>query len=304
MNWQTVETCPACLSDRSQDAGHIAATRYGFGNERIALPEGGIALSRCRECDLVYKRIVPKPAFLAEVFTRQAGKVWSESRDCSRELAPVLRALGRNSFDLLDVGPGNGDLLRAAAPYPGRRSAIDVVAHPGVEQWIRGELILTLLDDDSIQWEGKPYDVVTLFHVLEHLYAPARAFENMNRLLKPGGYVVIETGDVTSLWPRWFGPHEWWYAWLFEHHVFWSRKSLEGIARRSGFEVTEWRTKPQDSKATQPLAATVRDFGHLALFATSPTAYHWVARMTDRVGQPPWLPYVHDHFIAVLRKIA
>src|SRR2546428_841626 len=45
-------------------------------------------------------------------------------------------------------------------------------------------------------------DVVTLWDTLEHLYHPARAVENIRRLLRPGGLLALSTGDYGSVLRR------------------------------------------------------------------------------------------------------
>jgi hypothetical protein len=90
---------------------------------------------------------------------------------------------------------------------------------------------------------------VTLFDVLEQLYTPTQAVANFAAFLRPGGLLLIEAGDVESAWPRRFGPQVWWYANLFEHHVFWSELAVRNLFPAADFEVVSVTRKRHKLKS-------------------------------------------------------
>lgn len=123
-------------------------------------------------------------------------------------------------FDLLDIGSSDGGFLKACAQTNGRRSSLQWDQISRAHQALRGEFIKGLIDNSNLDWSGQQYDVVTMFDVLEHLYEPQSTFKNLAMLVKGGGYVVIETGNIESYIPKRVGANEWWYVHLFEHHIF------------------------------------------------------------------------------------
>jgi SAM-dependent methyltransferase len=301
--WLPVTGCPACASRSVVERVQLAGTAYVFGRETFGYPADGIALLRCRECDLVYKALVPKQQFLAGVFTRQAGEKWMEPYGFASDAQQLVALTGNRDFDVLDIGAGSGTLLNAcrARGISGRRSALDVIPHPGVFGHISGEFIRGFLDDDSLKWGGEPYDVVTLFDVLEHLYRPQVAFRNLRRLVRRDGVVVIETGNVASYWPRRYGLGQWWYARLFEHHLFWCRASMERIAAANGLRITSWREcRHKLRRGLHPMSVT-RDLVKVGCYRAWPTLYGQLAARLGRVGAQPWSPVARDHVRVVLR---
>ena len=42
----------------------------------------------------------------------------------------------------------------------------------------------------------REFDLITMFHVLEHLEHPIRDLSHLGNLLKPGGYFVIEVPNI------------------------------------------------------------------------------------------------------------
>lgn len=300
--WIGVEHCPVCGSGDNSRLGQLKVEEYRFGDERIPLPPEGVGLSQCRNCGLVFKTVLPSPSFLAEVFSRQTGKVWAGSYDFADEVELIRRLIGKRDADLLDIGPSNGGLLRAFSDKEGRRSALDIIKHPGLEDWLRGEFIHGLAESKELSWSGKPYDIVGMFDIAEHFYDPEQAFSNLRTLVKPGGFVVVETGDAQSYWPQQFGVHRWWYACLFEHHIFWSRACLELIANRHGFRFVGFQQKRHKDRSTVSLMRDLVTTLKSLSYRVRPDLHIRLARAMGKSGTQPWSPFTRDHFRAVLRR--
>ena len=302
--WSIVSVCPACGDPARHSRGEIAERHYVFGAERVPTPKSGIQIYACARCTLVYKSPVPDPAFLAGLFERQMGTKWMTPQDYAPEVAELRARTGRDDFDLLDVGAAGGELLGAcaAAKVRGRRSALDVASYPGLAATLNGEFIAGFIDDPSLHWSGEPYDVVTVFDVMEHLYRPFVAFANLRALVRPGGLVLIETGDVTSAWPARFGPRRWWYARLIEHHVFWSRESLAHCAAGHGMEIVQWEQVRHKSRRQLTRGEVARDLAKAALYRLMPDGYARLAALADKEGNQPCSPFAKDHFRVFLRR--
>ena len=246
----------------------------------MPLPDSGIAVSACEGCGLIYKAMVPTSAFLAAVFQRQRGTKWVGTHDFSTEAILLQRLAGTAVFDLLDVGATDGALLKACAEsgVQGRRSALDVIRYPGLEAQLAGEFIEGFLDVPSLSWSRDPYDLVTLFDVLEHFYRPRIAFENLRSLVRSGGLVFIET------------------------HIFWSRRSLESMASAFGFEVVFWAEGRHKSRREVFRPGIAAELAKVGLYCLVGGRYAGVAQRLGRQGNQPWYPFARDHFQVCLRK--
>ncbi|HER33911.1 MAG TPA: class I SAM-dependent methyltransferase [Halothiobacillaceae bacterium] len=53
-----------------------------------------------------------------------------------------------------------------------------------------------LFHPDSSALDAGPFDVVTCTETVEHLHRPAAVFERFERLLRPGGRLILQTGFV------------------------------------------------------------------------------------------------------------
>ena len=79
-------------------------------------------------------------------------------------------------------------------------------------------------------------DVVTLWHVFEHLYDPKKALEHIAEMLRPGGYLLIAVPEPACLERRVFGRY--WIGWDPPRHVAtYSQKSIGTFFRQAGLQM-------------------------------------------------------------------
>ena len=131
--WMAVACCPSCGSTTRTAEASLSDGLYAFGTERVAFPEQGVKVIECGGCGLFYKSMVPTPAYLADVITRQGEAKWTVPHDFRLEVM-ILKLLNQGkAFDLLDVGAAGGSLLEAcaASSVTERRAALDVMRYAG-----------------------------------------------------------------------------------------------------------------------------------------------------------------------------
>lgn len=134
------------------------------------------------------------------------------------------------SGKLLDIGCATGDFLTIAQKY---------YSVEGLElsEWSseiakkRGFTIHTCTISE-LSLEEK-YDIVTLWGVIEHFESPALEIAKISRIVRPGGYVFLWTGDIDSWLARLLGKN-WWYI-QGQHIQFFSNKSLDRLFSDAGF---------------------------------------------------------------------
>ncbi|MBC8127808.1 MAG: class I SAM-dependent methyltransferase [Gloeobacteraceae cyanobacterium ES-bin-144] len=119
-----------------------------------------------------------------------------------------LRKAGVTGGKLLDIGAGSGEFVALAC-----RAGFDaegIEPNQGYSEYARSEYQVRLRTEGLDEIDGK-YDVITMFHVLEHLRSPVEVFERVHALLKPGGKLFIEVpwalSSATSPSNRYFKAH-------------------------------------------------------------------------------------------------
>jgi SAM-dependent methyltransferase len=84
------------------------------------------------------------------------------------------------------------------------------------------------------QLERGSFDVITMWHSLEHVHEPLEVLKAAHALLSPGGKLLVAVPNIDSLAFRWFGMA--WYALdLPRHLTHFSPQTLPLMLERAGF---------------------------------------------------------------------
>jgi 2-polyprenyl-3-methyl-5-hydroxy-6-metoxy-1,4-benzoquinol methylase len=143
------------------------------------------------------------------------------------------RAPGR----LLDVGCGQGGVLRLL-----QRRGWQVV---GTELGARPPGPTPDLDIryGPLEAAGLPagsFDVITLWHVLEHLPDPRATLDQVRHLLAPGGQLLVAVPNFASLQARLTGAR--WFHLDVPRHLFHFRtRDLAALLEQAGFQIQQTR---------------------------------------------------------------
>jgi len=224
------------------------ACRFCGGGPQAPWKPGEPAVERCLACGGASLRTLPEAASQAELYQETYYEETSGGRflGLAEKVVVGLKAFryraiaarSRGTGAILDVGCGRGDLLqlfrnhgwrvkgtqvsRTAAEAARRLRGIDVAV---------GELPALGLAHGS-------FDVVTFFHVLEHLEDPGAYVACARDLLADGGLLVVEVPNFRTLGFRLLGRRN--LCFDHPHHLhFLTPASLAALVERCGFAVEE-----------------------------------------------------------------
>ncbi|MBU1200212.1 class I SAM-dependent methyltransferase [Patescibacteria group bacterium] len=150
----------------------------------------------------------------------------------------VWLIVGRLDRSVLDVGSGRGFMLYYLRKYFGFKKVVGTqISKPALE-FSRRRLGLTVYDGDLIKLKlpSGSFNVITIWHVLEHVKDPEGYLAEMRRLLKRGGKLVVEVPNFASWTRKWTGCY--WLGLDLKYHLsFFDYESLEGLLEKYGFMV-------------------------------------------------------------------
>jgi 2-polyprenyl-3-methyl-5-hydroxy-6-metoxy-1,4-benzoquinol methylase len=147
---------------------------------------------------------------------------------------PRLPVTGRR---LLDVGCGNGEFLYRASSVGWETVGVDVDAAAVATSRSLG-LDVRLGGVDVLDPAREQFDGITLSHVIEHVHDPQGVLRSCHRLLKPGGWVWLDTPNLNSCGHAVF-EHAWRGLEPPRHLVLFTRDSLCRALISAGFTSIE-----------------------------------------------------------------
>jgi 2-polyprenyl-3-methyl-5-hydroxy-6-metoxy-1,4-benzoquinol methylase len=145
----------------------------------------------------------------------------------SRNLAPGAR--------VLDIGCGRGVLLGALADRGFEVHGVEISPEAARGADPRAEIRIASHVADA-GYEGSTFDEVIIWHVFEHMSDPRGTLDEVHRILKPGGRVVIAVPNFESAQARWTGA-AWFHLDLPRHLYHFPLSALRAMLSQAKFEV-------------------------------------------------------------------
>ncbi len=228
--------CPIC---------YAAETTDEFPSARG--PARRFPLVRCLGCGLVFQRYAPvadqldraqlgaygTPGRRFHAFVEVAVRLarWTRVRLAMR----VIPCGGR----VLDIGCGRGLFLHMlqARGYRVRGTELSSLT---VSNAISG-VPIDLGDLRVGQYPDDHFDLISIWHVLEHLRSPGSVLRLCHRALRPGGALLIAVPNYGSLQARLGGEH-WFHLDLPRHLFQFTEETLGRLLGNAGFEIRTLRT--------------------------------------------------------------
>lgn len=142
---------------------------------------------------------------------------------------------GKTKGDILDYGCGTGSFLQAMKSSGWAIKGIE--ADPGARQKAAA-LTLANIEDPSILGElnEDSFDVITLWHVLEHVHDLQKTLDHFFRILKKDGVLVIAVPNHQSLDAAHYGKY--WAAYDVPRHLYhFSPLSMEKLLNAHRFKL-------------------------------------------------------------------
>lgn len=236
---QEIKTCPICSSKTWESVFEV--TDHAISKESFQL-------KKCWECELVVTSPQPEADKLSRFYQSDnyishSGKsnniinsVYLQARKISLGWKQNIIANQQSIGSILDVGCGTGEFLQRMKSSGWQVSGIEPIdtARKKAAQ------ILNQTIHESLENTIGEFDVITLWHVLEHLPNLNESMEKIHKLLKPKGSLIIAVPNHNSqdaktykkFWAAYDTPRHLWHfnksamSRLLQNHKFIQEKIL------------------------------------------------------------------------------
>lgn len=208
---------------------------------------------QCTSCGLIFN--IGSDLLSEQYYTVEAGyensikneqKLNSRKRNVRQRLGLLNKYLNQRQI-LLDIGCNEGLFLSEV------KNKVKMVhgVEPNLAMTKYAQSCgLEIKSDtlENVEFPQEYFDIITIFHVLEHLKNPLNALYKIHSWLKPNGLLVIEVPNIESPMSKIKGEN--WSMIRQEHILYFSHMTLNKLLNKANFIIIERKTRDFDQYRT------------------------------------------------------
>lgn len=216
-------------------------------------------LNRCADCGFLFTQDFPVEAEIGRYYATPDYISHSDTKKglmnslyhkvrrhmLKRKAELVMRVSHRQEGRLLDIGTGTGYFADTMQQLGWQVEAVEkneqarrfALEHFGLT--VKPETALPTMERDSL-------DVITLWHVMEHLEHLNETWQLLHSLLTERGILIVAVPNCSSYDARKYGAY--WAAYDVPRHLWhFTPDTIQRLASKHGFAMTERHPMPFDA---------------------------------------------------------
>ena len=242
-------TCPLCK-------GNEVSVQFTTKDHTVSHEMFDIA--QCQDCSFTYTQNAPDESVIGKYYESEeyishsntqkglVNRLYHKAR--TYMLGQKMRVLTRRgivkSSRILDYGCGTGYFVNHLNQQG--YASVGMEISENARKFAISQFNLKIHHPDTLfDVSHDPFDAITLWHVLEHLYDPARYLNRFHELLTDKGLLIIAVPNNTSYDANHYG--KFWAAWDTPRHLWhFTPVTLTKWAEKTGFTVEKMIRMPLD----------------------------------------------------------
>lgn len=244
------QSCPICSHTEYKLSFH-AVDHYVTGET--------FPVFQCGNCGLLITGNLPAPSDISRYYQSDdyishsdtskglIHKIYHKVRSVmlGRKLSIIRQASGKSTGKLLDIGAGTGYFLNHALSEGWEVTGTEKSRQARDYAWQQWKLLLHP-EDHLFTLPAGMFDVITLWHVMEHLPDLDKYWKAIRHLLRQDGTLAIALPNPLSTDAQHY--REYWAAWDVPRHIWhFSPENIQSLAAGYGFKMVSMHRMPFDS---------------------------------------------------------
>ncbi|MFH0969415.1 MAG: class I SAM-dependent methyltransferase [Patescibacteria group bacterium] len=214
----------------------------------VVLEVKGVKLYKCHFCGLIFA-VNSKNCNLSykNYYQKETGGRFNFGIEYLVKFFRFLRALkiffiAPNAKSVLDIGSGRGWMLYFLKKYFKYQVAAGTQISENAYKFSKEKLKLEIYNQDLLELDfGRNFEVITLWHVLEHIADPEAYIEKISEMLENNGILLIEVPNFNS-WSRILSKSYWLALDPTHHLTFFTQDSLKLLLEKYNLKIKQSST--------------------------------------------------------------
>ncbi len=221
-------------------------------NSVIILETPSHNLFECLSCGLINaikkeKNILKPEEIYSNYYKKEKSNRFGGGVELVVKMFRFIRAfrifiLKQKAKSILDIGSGRGWMLYFLKKYFKYKRTAGTQIAENAYIYSKEKLNLEIYNKDLLELSfNDKFDVITMWHILEHVEKPEEYIERIYELLDDKGMLFIEVPNFNS-WTR-IITGKYWLALDLKHHLtFFTPSSLVSLLKKYNFKIKKIRT--------------------------------------------------------------
>jgi 2-polyprenyl-3-methyl-5-hydroxy-6-metoxy-1,4-benzoquinol methylase len=150
----------------------------------------------------------------------------------------------KNKLSILDIGCGNGNFLISLDSKKFEKNGVEINPQ-GIKICEENGINIYKKSIECIDFVEKKFDIITLWHVMEHLENPQIIFEKLRKIIKDDGILIFQVPNNESMGFK-FGKENWFHLDSPRHLAIPNKKTIEIICKKNGLRIIDIKNEFYD----------------------------------------------------------
>lgn len=230
--------CPVCASKKI--SLFLETEDYFFTNEKFSL-------SQCDSCNFVFTNPIPQQDEIGKYYETETylshdstnkgiiGSIYNKVRQINLKNKYSIVSKYKSTGSILDIGCGTGELLNYFEKE--KWQTLGIEPNEGAREFAKANYNISVKEESELnRLDSKSHDVISMWHVLEHVYNLNDRMNSVVRILKEDGVAIIALPMVDS--PDSIKFKKYWAGLDVPRHLYhFSAKTFELLVKKHKLKV-------------------------------------------------------------------
>ena len=233
-----IENCPICGCKNNKH--FLSAIDHNVSGDSF-----NVVL--CNDCNFKFTNPIPSEGtigkyYKSENYISHSGTkkglinyIYHKVRDRQLKMKfNLISSLTKNK-SLLDIGCGTGEFINICKNKSWKVFGLE--PDSGARELAKKNYNIDLLDQEELyNINENKVSVITLWHVLEHVYNLERDLKQYAKILNDNGYLIIAVPNCNSYDAKYYKEH--WAAYDLPIHLYhFTQKDINSLANKTGYKL-------------------------------------------------------------------